>query len=293
MMNNIKTNQNIIKTKEVKNTHVLSLFDIPDVRIFFTDYDYNENLNKSSYVKLLLMNTDKLEVDILNIMNEYVEESNSAEMILSTGRLWDLNSIVINSGNVYAKINTYWDKLNILIPIIETEQNQSLPIDIGRDILYRTKKVIIGEGSPAVIFKDAKPIDDYYVVRATMYFPRLLRQADVNLPVQLKRTYDLQPSYIKTAKLLQDKCRKFDKVLCKRLLYYAKERGHYSGDIENIKDAPKLYVLSELTIDKDSNAWISVISLWDEEVTVKVCEKGKLLDFDHMEIIGSKTGYLI
>ena len=283
---------NNIKVKEVSNTYKLSLYENPDVKIYFADSDYNIEINKQVYVKLLLMDTNKLEINILNIMNEYIHETNSINAILTYKKLWDLECILINNGNVFAKINTHWDGLNVFIPLIETT-NISLPITFGRDIIYKSAKIAIGEGSATVIFKDPVPIDDYYIVRATVYFPRLLRQADVNIPVQLKRTYDLQPSYIKTAKLLQGQCRKFDKVFCRRLLYYAQSYNHYDGDIANIKDAPKLYTLSELTIDKDSNAWISVMSLWGEEVTVKICSKGKLLDFDDMEIIGSKTGYLI
>ena len=286
--------RNLIETKKVENSYVVTLFDIQDVTIFFIDYEYNEMKNKEAYMKLLIMDSNELEISILNIMSEYIEDTNSKNMILSTGKMWDLDCMIINNGNIYAKINTRWDDLNVIIPILETEaQNRSLPIDIGRDIIYVSKKISLSEGSANVIFKDPKAIDDAYVVLTSMYFARLLRQPDVDVKVQLKRTYDLQPSYIKTAKLLQDKCRKFDKVFCKRLLYYAKERGHYSGDIENIKYTPQLYVLTEVTIDKDSNAWISVMSLWDEEVTVKICNKGKLLEYDDMEIIGSKTGYLI
>ena len=287
-------NNNIIKTSKVQNNYKVTLFDIQDVAIFFVDYDFNEMKNKEAYVKLLMMDSNELEISILNIMSEYIEDTNGKNMILSTGKMWDLDCMLINNGSIYAKINTKWDDLNVIIPILETEaQNKSLPIDIGRDIIYVSKKISLSEGSANVIFKDPKAIDDAYVVLTSMYFARLLRQPDVDVKVQLKRTYDLQPSYIKTAKLLQDKCRKFDKVFCKRLLYYAKERGHYSGDIENIKYTPQLYVLTEVTIDKDSNAWISVLSLWDEEVTVKICNKGKLLEYDDMEIIGSKTGYLI
>lgn len=286
--------RNLIETKKVQNNYKVTLFDISDVIIFFIDYKHNEMKNKEAYLKLLMLDSNELEINILNIMSEYIETSNSKNMILSTGKMWDLDCIIINNGNVYIKINTRWDDLNVIIPLLEaTNESRSLPIDIGRDIIYVSDNIILNEGSANVIFKDPKPVDDAYVVLTSMYFSRLLRQPDVTVQVQLKRTYDLQPSYIKTAKLLQDKCRKFDKVFCQRLLYYAKERGHYSGDIENIKYTPQLYVLSEITIDKDSNAWISVTSLWDEEVTVKICDKGKLLNFDDMEIIGSKTGYLI
>lgn len=284
----------LIKTKKVENNYKVTLFDIPDVAIFFMDYEYNEMKNKEAYLKLLMTDFNMLEIDILNIMSEYIEDTNSKNIILSTGKMWDLDCMIINNGNIYAKINTRWDDLNVIIPILEAvDENVSLPIEIGRDIIYVSKNITLNEGSANVIFKDPKAIDDAYVVLTSMYFARLLRQPDVTVVVQLKRTYELQPSYIKTAKLLQDKCRKFDKVFCKRLLYYAKERGHYSGDIENIKYTPQLYVLTEVTIDKDSNAWISVMSLWDEEVTVKICNKGKLLEFNDMEVIGSKTGYLI
>ena len=284
----------LIKTKKVENNYKVTLFDIPDVAIFFMDYEYNEMKNKEAYLKLLMTDFNMLEIDILNIMSEYIEDTNSKNIILSTGKMWDLDCMIINNGNIYAKINTKWDDLNVIIPILEAvDENVSLPIEIGRDIIYVSKNITLNEGSANVIFKDPKAIDDAYVVLTSMYFARLLRQPDVTVTVQLKRTYELQPSYIKTAKLLQDKCRKFDKVFCKRLLYFAKERGHYSGDVENIKYAPQLYVLTEVTIDKDSNAWISVMSLWDEEVTVKICNKGKLLEFNDMEVIGSKTGYLI